>query len=197
VIAPYGSVVLDIGTGDGRFVSSMAKLRPDAFFIGVDANAKPLEKPSMKATRKPAKGGLPNAMFVQAAVESLPEEFTGIASEIHINFPWGSLLRAAATGDAEILKSVRGIARIGAALEILLGVDQERDRAELQRLGIPQIEASYIRSVVIPNYESAGFSLIEFRELASTEWAKIETAWARKLSGNESRRVYRFIFRAT
>ena len=66
----------------------------------MDANAKPLEKPSMKATRKPAKGGLANAMFVQAAVEDLPVEFDGVADEIHIHFPWGSLLRAVATGDA-------------------------------------------------------------------------------------------------
>ncbi len=197
MITPYESVVLDIGTGDGRFVSSMAKLRPDAFFIGVDANVKPLEKPSMKATRKPAKGGLPNAMFVQAAVENLPEEFAGAVSEIHINFPWGSLLRAVAIGDAGILGSLRSIARPGAALEILLGVDQERDRAELHRLGIPQIDASYIRSGLIPNYESAGFSLIEFREMASPEWAKIETSWAKKLSGNESRSVYRMVFQAT
>lgn len=47
----------------------------------------------MKATHKPAKGGLPNSMFVEAAIESLPDEFEGVADEIHINFPWGSLLR--------------------------------------------------------------------------------------------------------
>jgi 16S rRNA (adenine(1408)-N(1))-methyltransferase len=66
--------VIDIGTGDGRFVSVSAKSNPDKFFIGIDANVKPLEKPSMKATRKPSKGGLPNALFVQAAVEELPGE---------------------------------------------------------------------------------------------------------------------------
>ena len=79
--------MIDIGTGDGRFVSAMAKRAPNKFFIGIDANVKPLEKPSMKATRKPNKGGLPNVMFVQAAVEALPEEFTGVADEIHIHFP--------------------------------------------------------------------------------------------------------------
>ena len=174
----------------------MAKLRPDVFFIGMDANAKPLEKLSMKATRKPSKGGLPNVMFVQAAVEGLPEEFAGVASEIHINFPWGSLLRTVSVGDAGDLGSLRRIARPGAALEILLGVDQDRDRAELHRLGIPQIDEPYIRSVLVPNYEAAGFLLIGFRELTSTEWAKVETSWARKLSGNESRRVYRLVFQA-
>ena len=196
MIAPYESVVLDIGTGDGRFVSSMAKMRLDAFFIGIDANAKPLEKLSMKATRKPAKGGLPNAMFVQAAVEGLPEEFAGAASEIHINFPWGSLLRAVATGNAEILGSIRLIARPGAILQILLGIDAESDRAELERLGVPEVETSYITSELTSRYKASGFSLVAFRELEPCEWAKLPTSWARRLSGNESRRVFQLRFAA-
>ena len=72
---------MDIGTGDGRYVSAAARADPNKFFIGIDANVKPLEKPSMRATRKPNKGGLPNAMFVQAAVEFLPEEFAGVADD--------------------------------------------------------------------------------------------------------------------
>ncbi|HKP68224.1 MAG TPA: hypothetical protein VJV05_03000, partial [Pyrinomonadaceae bacterium] len=59
IIAPYERVVIDIGTGDGRFVSTCARENPQHFYIGIDANVKPLEKPSVKATRKPAKGGLP------------------------------------------------------------------------------------------------------------------------------------------
>lgn len=172
----------------------MAKMRPGAFFIGVDANAKPLEKPSMKATRKPAKGGLPNSMFVQAAVECLPEEFARIASEIHINFPWGSLLRAVAPRDAAVLGSLRGIARPDAVLEILLGVDPERDRAELERLGVPEINTAYINTELASRYEAAGFSLVESRELEPCEWAKLPTSWARRLSGNSSRHVYHLRF---
>jgi 16S rRNA (adenine(1408)-N(1))-methyltransferase len=173
----------------------VAKARPDVFLIGVDANAKPLEKPSMKATRKPAKGGLPNAMFVQAAVENLPEEFAGIASGIHINFPWGSLLRAVAIGDAGILASLRRIARAGAELEIMLGVDPKRDRAELERLGVPDIDAAYINSALVSRYEEAGFSNLESRELGSSEWAKLPTSWARRLGGNSARRVFHLCFR--
>lgn len=196
-MAPYDGVVLDIGTGDGRFVSSFAKSNPDKFVIGVDANAKPLDKLSMKATRKPAKGGLPNAMFVQAAVESLPEEFAGAASEIHINFPWGSLLRAVAVGDAEVLASLRRVACQGAEMEIVIGVDAERDRAELKRLGVPPLSLGSIESDLLPRYAAAGFESVAYREVPSFEWGRFETSWARKLSWNESRRVYLLRFRAT
>ena len=178
-------------------MSAVAKARSEAFFIGVDANAKPLVKRSMKATRNPAKGGLPNAMFVQAAVEDLPEEFAGIASEIHVNFPWGSLLRVVATGDAEVLASLRRIAREGTVLRIMLGVDPDRDRAELARLGVPEIDAAYINSLLLPRYEAAGFSPIDARELDPGEWGKLPTSWAKRLCGNASRRVYLLRFRSS
>jgi 16S rRNA (adenine(1408)-N(1))-methyltransferase len=95
-----GGVIVDIGTGDGRFVYQTARENPAKFYVGIDANSRPLEKISMKATRRPAKGGAPNLMFVQAAIEDLPDELNDAADEIHIHFPWGSLLRAVATGEA-------------------------------------------------------------------------------------------------
>jgi len=189
-------IVIDIGTGDGRFVSAMAKANPNKFFIGIDANVKPLEKPSMKATRKPNKGGLPNVMFVQAAVEFLPEEFTGVADEIHIHFPWGSLLRAVANGDEKILPDLRRIAANDCLLEIVIGIDPERDRSEIDRLGVPDISDSYIKTTLSLRYIDAGFELIEMRQLAPDEWAQFETSWARKLSGNSMRSVTYFVLRA-
>lgn len=189
------AIVIDIGTGDGRFVSAMAKANPNKFFIGVDANVKPPVKPSMKATRKSAKGGLPNAMFVQAAVEDLPEEFNCVADEIHIHFPWGSLLKAVALGDAEVLSSLYRVAANDCVLEVVIGVDPVRDKAEFERLGVPEPTLVLIHSYLIPKYASAGFEPVGARLLDSKEWSKFETSWARKLSGNEDRTVFYMIFR--
>lgn len=188
--------MIDIGTGDGRFVSSTARKHPNKFFIGVDANVKPLEKPSMKATRKPAKGGLPNAMFVQAAIEDLPEEFNGLANEIHIHFPWGTLLKGVALGEHQVLETLRRIASEDCLLEIVIGMDAERDRSELARLDIPFLTPVLIHSFLIPKFTSAGFELIEARELTADEWGMIETAWARRLRSGDGRSVNFLLFRA-
>jgi 16S rRNA (adenine(1408)-N(1))-methyltransferase len=193
LIAPYQKkgIVLDIGTGDGRFVSTHAKANRDKFYIGIDANAKPLEKLSMKATRKPTKGGLPNAIFVQAAVEDLPVELDGIATEIHLNFPWGSLLRAVAVGDPAILRTLHRIGTPPCALEIVIGIDPVRDCGELDRLNIPDMKLEYVDTDLRKAFADAGFSIKTQRELALVEWPSIETSWARKLSGNDNRRVLR------
>lgn len=196
MIAPYreSGIVLDIGTGDGRFVSASAKANPDKFFIGIDANAKPLEKLSTKITRKPTKGGLANAMFVQAAVEDLPAELDHIASEIYVNFPWGSLLRSVATGDEKVLASLHRITASDARLTVTIGVDEVRDLSELERLGVPKLDAEYLKGSLLPRYAAAGFRNVELIELAAAEWSRIETSWARKLGGNASRKVFRLSF---
>lgn len=188
---------MDIGTGDGRFVSAAARANPNKFYIGIDANVKPLEKISTKVTRKVKKGGLPNAMFVQAAVEDLPAEFDATADEIHIHFPWGSLLRAVATGDERILHSLRRIAAPRCLLEIVIGIDPERDRSELDRLGVPLLTPVILHSFLIPKYLSAGFELVDSGILDHSRWSKMETSWARKLKPREGRTVTFMVFSAS
>jgi len=190
-------VVVDIGTGDGRFVYNSARANPSKFYIGIDANTKPLEKISMKATRKPLRGGLPNILFVQAAVENLPEELNETADEIHIHFPWGSLLRAVLLGDKAVLASLRRICAPECLIEIIIGIDEERDKSEIERLELPKLSLDYLKNVLIPKYETAGFDVLKSGFLNSSEWSKLETSWARKLQGGANRKVTYIILQAS
>ena len=186
-------IIVDIGTGDGLFVSHSARTNPNRFYIGVDANPRPLEKISEKIHRKAAKGGLPNVLFLQAAVEDLPPELDGVADEVHVHFPWGSLLRAVATGEERILSNLRRICAPDALLEVVLGIHEERDRIELERLGVPPLSISFFDSVLAPRYRSAGFEMRERGSLARSEWSHLQTSWARRLSGGEGRSVFYLI----
>jgi 16S rRNA (adenine(1408)-N(1))-methyltransferase len=189
-------VIVDIGTGDGRFVYRLAQQNPNRFYIGIDANSAALKEISTKATRKPAKGGLANVLFLQAAIENLPEELNGAADEIHIHFPWGSLLKTIATGDENALGNLRRIAALECLLEIIIGIDEERDKSEIERLGLPHLTAEYLKNILTPKYQSAGFKVIESGVLSPADWSRLETSWARKLQGNESRTVIYLIAQA-
>ena len=129
-------MVIDVGTGDGAFVYESARLNSSKLYIGVDANVRPLEKNSERICRRPQKGGMPNALYIRAAVESLPDELDGIADELHVHFPWGSLLRAVGRGDSVVLGKLRRICAVGTQLAIVASIDPERDRVEMQRLGL-------------------------------------------------------------
>lgn len=186
-------MILDIGTGDGAFVYQSARRNPNKLYIGVDANPRALEKVSEKIYRKPAKGGLPNALFVQAAVEDLPPELDGVADEVHVHFPWGSLLKAMATGDPEVLRDLRRTCAPGALLEVVIGLDPDQDRSEIERLGLQPVSLSYIDSTLVPRYREAGFEVLERGLLSASDWAGLQTSWAKRLRGGGNRSVFYII----
>ena len=169
-------VIIDIGTGDGRFVYQSARRNPNKFYIGIDPNTRPLEKISEKIHRKPAKGGAPNVLFIQSAVEDLPEELDGVANEVHVHFPWGSLLRAVAAGDVEVMRNLRRVCAEGALLEVVIGIDPVRDKSELERLGI---KPEFIDDELVENYRAAGFEIVE--RVMGTPSESVDTSWAKRL----------------
>jgi 16S rRNA (adenine(1408)-N(1))-methyltransferase len=135
-------------------------------------------------------------LFLQAAAEDLPTELQGIANEIHVNFPWGSLLRGVATGDAVILNSLRRICSSKAQLKVTIGLDLERDRSEMERLQLPQLSVDYINAVLVSRYKNAGFKIDKTETLAPLEWPELQTSWAKRLKGSPSRSLIRIVAEA-
>ena len=132
---------------------------------------------------------------MQAAVENLPEQLNGVAEELHIHFPWGSLLRAVAVGETAILSGLRRICAPEALCEIVIGIDEERDKSEIERLQLPDLTLEYLEEL-LPKYKSAGFKVLERGLLEASRWEQMETSWVKKLQGNINRRVIYFILEA-
>src|SRR5919202_3592006 len=108
----YRSVLIDLGTGDGRYVRSAAQACPECFVIGLDACRENLRAASRSAPS--------NALFVIANALDLPWELRGLAGHITINFPWGSLLGALVNAEPTLFDGLRMLALPGALLEIRL-----------------------------------------------------------------------------
>jgi len=189
-------VVIDIGTGDGLFAYERARANPNKFYIGIDANARPLEKVSEKIHRNPAKGGLRNVLFLQAAIEDLPSELDEVADEVHIHFPWGSLLRVVAEGDETGLHNLRRICGPEGMLEIIMGLDPERDRSETERLGLKPLSTYYVDQELNSRYQAAGFEILERGVLPQSERATLQTSWAKRLRGNKARTLIYIVAKA-
>jgi 16S rRNA (adenine(1408)-N(1))-methyltransferase len=197
LIAQYrGAVVIDIGTGDGLYVYRSARVHPGKFFIGIDANARPLEKISEKIYRKSSKGGLANVLFVQSAVEDLPPELDGVANEVHVNFPWGSLLGAVVGGNTASLTRLRRICSAGAMMEVFSAIDPERDATEIKRLNLPALTLDYIDEDLASRYREAGFEIIRRELLADSAVSPFESSWSKRLSTNLKRKVIRIMAQA-
>jgi 16S rRNA (adenine(1408)-N(1))-methyltransferase len=136
---------------------------------------------------------LSNLLFVQAAVETLPAELQGVANEVYINFPWGSLLRAVGLGEALVLRDLRRICSPNARLKVFVGLDSERDRAEIERLALPVLSTDYVSAVLAPKYREADFEIVEIESLPSSSLPEMHTSWARRLQRSSRRSFLRIV----
>ena len=61
LLAPPRRVVVDVGTGDGRYPYESARGDPETLYIGLDPDAGAMSEYAFRAGRKPARGGVDNA----------------------------------------------------------------------------------------------------------------------------------------
>jgi len=190
-------VSIDVGTGDGQAVLRRASAAPGTLVIGLDAVAEAMADASRRAARAARKGGPANACFVVAAAERLPPELRGLANEVTVQFPWGSLLlgmlrqpetpQPRPEADASpIATELVGLLQPGGRLEVLIAM-HERDR-----VGATTAEAP---SLIQATFERAGLKTIEAYPIGLAEVRRSGSSWARRLgAGTAERPAWRLRF---
>ncbi|HKC26483.1 MAG TPA: methyltransferase domain-containing protein [Jatrophihabitans sp.] len=179
-----GGVVLDVGTGDGKHVLAQARSRPDTLVVGLDAQPDAMRRMSARAAAKPARGGLPNALFVWASAEQLPPELTGV-TELHSLMPWGSLLRAFVTPDDEVLRALANRCVPGA--NFLVTLNLHAWRPPVPEVGAtPEPTPDSALASLAPAYMRAGWRLDAAGYLDETELAGLGTSWTKRLGSSRA-----------
>ena len=136
------------------------------------------------------RAGLGNVIYVRASVEDLPAELVGLADRVTVILPWGSLLAAVACPIVPLLHSVRRLCVSGAALTVVLGVDPERDRAEVLRLRLPALDGAHFDGALAEGYLAAGFSVTSVRALTAEQLARWPSSWSKRLAFGRPRPVF-------
>ena len=168
----YQRVLLDLGTGDGRYVHALADRNPDWFIIGVDACRENLEEHSR------AKAS--NMLFLIASAQDLPHELSGLVSHITINFPWGSLLQSLLAGDSSLLNGLSCIAHQKAYIEIFLNGGATAENGVDLKSGAIRIRE---------NLWDAGWRSAAPYPISISALQKYPTTWARRLAHGRDPRV--------
>jgi hypothetical protein len=173
-IADQPDVLIDLGTGDGRFVLHTARAHPARYVVGIDACRDNLYETSRRA---PA-----NALFLIANICSMPAELAGLASAITINFPWGTLLAGLLDDGSPLLATLARLARPGAILEIRLNGGALAEAGYSLAAGGDQV-----RRLV----RLAGFRVAAPQPLAADNLRAYPTTWAKRLAfGRDPRALY-------
>lgn len=169
----YKRVILDLGTGDGRYVRCLADKHPDWFIIGVDSCRENL--------RKNSRIRVPNILFVIASAQNLPCELNGLVSHVTINFPWGSLLESLLAADAALISGLSSVSKQDAQIDIHLN-------------GGAMVEAGTSldagAKVVYDNVDRSGWNLRNRYLMDHRALRDFPTTWAKRLAyGRDPRAI--------
>jgi 16S rRNA (adenine(1408)-N(1))-methyltransferase len=161
----YPYLWLDLGTGDGRYVTHLAAKLPSWFIVGVDACREPL--------RAHARTTAPNALFVIANGLSLPAELAALAHRVSLNFPWGSLLEGLVEGHHGLLHGLNQVTRPDTLLELRL------NGGAVAELGLSTTEClSRVNHVL----HTAGWRCGQVQHLEARQLRSLPSTWARRLA---------------
>ncbi len=158
VRAGFATTLVDVGTGDGRFAYHLASADPARLVIGVDALDEPMGEIAAKSARKPARGGRPNLLLFRAAIEALPPELVGIADEVSVQLPWGSLLEGIVLAHADVLGGLAALCAPAARLEVTLNGEIWLDSTPLRYEHLPVPTPEYVAGVVAAGLADVGIT---------------------------------------
>jgi 16S rRNA (adenine(1408)-N(1))-methyltransferase len=148
---------------------------PTTLTIGLDAVADPMAEASRRAARRPARGGLPNALFVVAAIELPPPELIGRADLVSVSYPWGSLLAAVLAVDPAAMAGLTSLVRPGGTIEAVMALTARDHRPELAA-------ALADRDRLAVAWARLGFELQTFALVDRSEAIATGSSWARRLA---------------
>jgi len=180
------AVLLDVGTGDGKFPYRYAKENPSTFCVGIDTIADNLLDTAGKIGRKPARGGVRNLVLVVSSLEMMPHDFDGFADRITLNFPWAGLLIGAVKPEDETARRLSQLMKPGGTLDMLLNMQVFEDESLREGMDLPPFGIEYVDAELAPGYAKFDVS-ITGRALLAPGKLPERTSWGRHLSVGSGR----------
>lgn len=182
--------ILDIGTGDGRYVYKSALANPKHLYIGIDP-ASNLKEYQREINRKKLK----NAILINSSIENFNLRDLKSLDQINIILPWGTLLKYTVTVDTNFFERLLEWLKTGAEVEIIFGFNEELEEKETKRLNLTELTDHEINFIKEKYQNLKGYKLIEFKELTNKDLINFETTWAKKLSFGANRKYLYLILK--
>jgi 16S rRNA (adenine(1408)-N(1))-methyltransferase len=150
----------------------------------VDAAADNLREASDRAHRQPARGGVSNLAFVAAGANDLPGDLAGIADEVTVVLPWGSLLQVVLLADPPFVGKLLAVLKPVGRLEMLVSV-AESD------VGAGKIDFDEEKARALAGeYDKLGLKAEEIRMADERDVERLGSSWGRRLAIPRRRRAW-------
>jgi 16S rRNA (adenine(1408)-N(1))-methyltransferase len=187
----HRDVLVDVGTGDGRFALHLARQRPATLVVGLDALRENLEDTARRAGRRTDKGGASNVLYVHAAAERPPTELHGRADAVQVILPWGKLMVGLLLAQADVLDGLRALGHAGTAFRAVVNAEVWGDPIPLEARDLPELTPERATTELAPGYAVRGIRIDGAAVLDEAGVDALRSTWARKLAA--SRALPRFV----
>ena len=144
------------------------------FAVAIDASPDALAGGSWRAMR----ARLANVAFLVEGVERLPGALTGIADEVTVHFPWGSLLRGLIAADSVVLAPIAALLKAGGELRLVVSASARDAMDELT----PELIGA--RAGVFRDH---GLELVTARWATPADVLASRSTWAKRLGVGRNR----------
>jgi 16S rRNA (adenine(1408)-N(1))-methyltransferase len=158
-----------VGAGDGGYVLYRARTEPNTFAIALDASPDALSDGAWRAKRAHAA----NAAFLVEGLERIPNELTGLADEVTVHFPWGSLLRGLIVADERVFTPLAKLLKPDGELRLLLSATPRDGYSG----GLTPDDLSALAG----SYAEHGLELTEARVATRVDLVASHSSWAKRL----------------
>lgn len=189
-IQGFEKVVVDLGTGNGKFAYDLALKEPNTLVIGIDPVADNLFEYWKKARKNIYRRGKGNLFFVISSIEALTEDLNGIANIVYVNFPWGTLLEGVVKGDEIMMRKIARLGKIGAKLQFSFSYSSIHEPEEIRRRGLPLLSLNYMEIALRKAYARAGIAIESIAEKDGADFKNFGTYWSKILFLGKSRNIY-------
>lgn len=179
----FDKYVLDIGTGDGRYVYKSALLNPNTLYIGIDP-ASNLKEYQREINRKK----LTNAILLKSSIENFDPKISSIFDQISVILPWGNLLKYVVIVDQDFFIKIASWMKPSSKLQIIFGFNEELEEKETKRLSLTELTEKEVEFIKEKYHNLKDFKLEIFEEINNKDLKQFETTWAKKLTFGANRK---------
>lgn len=190
IASQYRRIVVDLGTGSGRFVYKNAKKDKDCLYVGIDPAAECMQAYAARAAKKPSKGGLSNVLYLVSNIESIPEEIYHTADHITVYLPWGGLRDGLIKAEAAVMHNIVKLGKVEATVDIVISYSSLYEQGEVNRRQLPTLGLTYLSQLKLL-YSQFGLNVLQISMLNNDQLKQFETDWAKKLAFGRLREIYR------
>jgi len=168
--------ILDIGTGDGRFIYKSAVLNPKNLYIGIEPSVNFKEY-----QREINRNKLTNATLINSSIENF-ESADNFFNKIFIHLPWGVLLKYVVNVDKSIFKKLTKMLKRDGEIEIVFGYDPKLEKSETQRLELQELDLKELGFLKEKYSKIPGLELKHFQLISNKDLKTKQTSWSKKLA---------------